>query len=90
MSKEAAHKSTPPVRGDSSQSNRAVFVAAVADMSWRMALAVLVPIIGGYYLDKAAGTSPVLLIVGFLLAMAGTFVVMRRAFNTQVSVGGKR
>lgn len=51
------------------------------DMSWRLALAVLIPIIGGYRLDSWLGTTPLLTIVGFLLAMAGTGLVMWRTLQ---------
>lgn len=55
---------------------------AALDMSWRLALAVLVPIIGGFELDQHLNTSPVLTIIGFLLAMAGLFVILRRTLAT--------
>lgn len=54
-----------------------MFVGAVLDLSWRMAFVVLVPVIGGFELDKHLGTSPSFIILGFLLAMAGTFFVLR-------------
>lgn len=53
-----------------------VFVSMALDMSWRLAIAVLVPIIGGFKLDEALGTTPLLTIVGFLLAMGGMALVM--------------
>ena len=46
------------------------------DMTWRLAIVVLVPIIGGFYIDKWLDMSPVFLITGFVLAMAGTALVM--------------
>lgn len=53
-----------------------VFVSMALDMSWRLAIAVLVPIIGGFKLDEALDTTPLLTIVGFLLAMGGMALVM--------------
>jgi len=67
-------KTTQPVEKTKSPSG--VFVAMALDMSWRLAAAVLVPIIGGFELDKHLNTSPLLTIVGFLLAMAGMALVM--------------
>jgi F0F1-type ATP synthase assembly protein I len=61
------------------RSNRAIFVIAALDMSWRLAIAVLVPIIGGFELDKHLGTTPALTILGFLLAMAGLFFILKRS-----------
>jgi len=53
-----------------------VFIGAALDMSWRLAIVVLVPIIGGFELDQRLHTSPLLTIVGFLLALAGMAVVL--------------
>lgn len=63
---------------DRSRGNGAVFIIAALDMSWRLAITVLVPIIGGFELDKHLNTAPVLTIIGFLIAMAGTFLILRR------------
>lgn len=58
---------------------RRLFFVMVGDMTWKMAIVIIVPIVGGYKLDQLAGTSPALIIIGFLVAMAGMFVVMARA-----------
>jgi F0F1-type ATP synthase assembly protein I len=42
---------------------------------------VLVPIIGGYKLDQHFNSSPVWVIIGFLVAMAGFFMVIHRALK---------
>jgi len=64
------------------RSNRTIFVVAALDMSWRLAIAVLVPIIGGFELDKHLGTTPALTIIGFLLAMSGLFLILKRTLAT--------
>ena len=51
------------------------------DMSWRLAIVVLVPIIGSFKLDEALGTSPLLAIIGFLIAMTGMGIVMRQTYS---------
>ena len=56
----------------------AVFVSLALDMSWRLAIVVLVPIIGGFELDKKLNTSPLLTIVGFVFAMLGMALVLWR------------
>lgn len=53
-----------------------VFVGMALDMSWRLAIVVLVPIVGGFKLDEAWDTTPVLTITGFVLAMLGMGLVM--------------
>src|SRR5581483_11089356 len=58
-----------------------LFLSMGLDMSWRLALSVLVPIIGGAELDKHFKTSPVLLIAGFLVAIALSVVTIRRTLK---------
>lgn len=66
---------------EQAKSPSGVFVGMALDMSWRLAVVVLVPIIGGFYLDKAFATSPLLTIVGFVLAMAGMALVMKQTVD---------
>ena len=69
-----------------------VFVGMALDMSWRLAIVVLVPVIGGYQLDRTLNTSPALVIVGFVIAMAGTGLVLWQTMqgaNKAVTKGGK-
>lgn len=58
-----------------------LFMAMATDMTWRLALVVLVPIIGGIELDKHLKTTPLLTIVGFVLAMTGVLVILRRTLH---------
>lgn len=52
------------------------------NMSWQLAVVVLVPVIAGVQLDKALKTSPVLLFVGLAFAFVASGVVMWRAMQT--------
>lgn len=65
-------------KATSAKGNGTVFIVAALDMSWRLAIVVLIPIIGGYELDNYLGTMPALTIVGFLLAMAGLYLILKR------------
>lgn len=77
MKQTKAPKTTPsPEQGGNSKNPNSVFVSMALDMSWRLAVAVLVPIIGGFELDQHLGTEPLLVIVGFFLAMGGMALVM--------------
>ena len=86
MTKTTAPSKTPSPNGgsvkhtndDSYQAARRAFFGAALNMSWQLAIVVLVPIIGGYQLDKALDTSPVFTLVGFFISMAGTGVVVWR------------
>jgi F0F1-type ATP synthase assembly protein I len=59
----------------------AVFVSMALDMTWRLALVVLVPIVGGFELDRHWHTAPLLTIIGFVLAMGGVALVMRQTLQ---------
>lgn len=69
-------------KSGSDRTSGATFMMAALDMSWRLAIVVLVPIIGGYEIDRHAGTAPALTIIGFLVAMAGLAAVMRWTIKT--------
>jgi F0F1-type ATP synthase assembly protein I len=90
MKQTTAPKSTPsPHNGDSSTKNlvddrgpSAIFISMVLDMSWRLALAVLVPIVGGHYLDKHFDSTPLITVIGFIVAAAGMALVMVQTVKT--------
>jgi F0F1-type ATP synthase assembly protein I len=73
-----ANKAKGKPAGINKNTIRTIFVGAVLDITWQMAIAVLVPIVGGFELDKALKTTPALTIIGFILAMAGTYLVIRK------------
>ena len=70
-----------------------LFVGTVLSMSWQLALAVIVPIVGGYTLDQHFASSPLLTLLGLVLAAAATVAVLwqtvRRA-NARVAELQKR
>jgi len=98
MNKTIAPTQTPsPTSGDNqpnravgrSQTARADFFVAALNMSWQLAIVVLVPIIGGVELDRKLHTSPLLVIVGFVAAMAGTALVLWRALQVANRIAAK-
>jgi F0F1-type ATP synthase assembly protein I len=66
----------------SKNSARQLFMSAALGMSWQLAIAVLVPVIGGYELDKALKTLPLFTLVGLILAMGLSSWVVLRALKT--------
>jgi len=91
MSKTAAQSSTPPSLGGeantkTTRSQRADFMVMVTNMSWQLAVVVLVPVVGGVYLDKAAHTSHVFLFIGLAVALLGSIVVMWRTMQVANSL----
>lgn len=90
MTKTKAPRKTPSpaetakphtVVGSKANNPTTVFISAALDMSWRLAIVVLVPIIGGFELDQALDMTPLLTITGFLLAMVGMGLVMWRTLQ---------
>ncbi len=63
-----------------------MFLGAIMDMSWRLAIVVLIPIVGGFKLDEKLHTSPWFVLVGFILAMAGTGYVLWWASKQTVNI----
>lgn len=48
---------------------RQQFIGAVLNLSWRLALTVLIPLIGGIQLDKKFNSSPSYTLTGFMIAI---------------------
>jgi F0F1-type ATP synthase assembly protein I len=88
MSKTAAHITTPqseggdrPVEGIDSSRQKSQFVGMAVTMGWQLAVAVLVPVIGGVELDKVFDTAPALLIAGLVIALLASIAVMWRTMQ---------
>jgi F0F1-type ATP synthase assembly protein I len=77
-------KTSPRVEKTTSQTS--IFISMALDMTWRMAFVVLVPIIGGFELDKWLDTTPVFTITGFVLAMVGVGLVLWQTMQTANNV----
>lgn len=58
-----------------------LFIGTMLSMSWQMAIAVLVPTVGGYQLDNHFKTAPVLTLIGLTLAVVGSVLLIRRAIK---------
>ncbi|HUD06736.1 MAG TPA: AtpZ/AtpI family protein [Candidatus Saccharimonadales bacterium] len=57
------------------------FLATVVSMSWQLAIVVLLPVLGGYSLDKHSHTQPLWTIVGFAGAVVGVVAILRRTLK---------
>ena len=78
----APREAQPHAAVGKTDSPSSVFMSLALDMSWRLAVVVLVPIIGGFELDQRLETTPALTIVGFLLAMCGMAIVLWQMMRT--------
>lgn len=72
---------------------RSTFFAAALSMGWQLAVVVVIPIVGGYYLDQRLDVAATWEIVGFVVALLGFIVVVRRQlldFNEMTKPGGHK
>jgi F0F1-type ATP synthase assembly protein I len=76
----------PKSKFDQTIYQRSLFMSLGLDMTWQLALVVIVPIVGGYALDNHYHTTPWLLVGGFVIAAIGVFGVLSRV----VSEAGQR
>jgi F0F1-type ATP synthase assembly protein I len=58
-----------------------LFMGTMLSMSWQMAVAVLLPTVGGYKLDAHFKTTPYLTLIGLVLAMLGMVLVVRNSLK---------
>lgn len=65
-------------RFDQTMYQRNLYMVMVLNMTWQLAAAVLIPVVGGHYLDQYFGTAPMLLIIGGVVALLGVVGVMMR------------
>lgn len=72
---------------------RSTFFAAALSMGWQLAVVVVIPIVGGYYIDQWRHSAATWEIVGFVVALLGFIVVVRRQlldFNEMTKLGGHK
>ncbi len=55
-----------------------IFVVAVANMSWQLAIVVVLPIVAGFKLDQTTGLAPIFAITGIILALIMAVLVVKR------------
>jgi len=56
-------------------------IGALASAGWSFVFAILIGLAGGYFLDRAFGTSPWLFFLGFLVGFAAGVANLYRAAN---------
>lgn len=68
---------------------RQLFIGATLNLSWRLALSVLIPLIGGIQLDRNFGTEPLWTLIGlvfaFLLGSAAVWATVKEVNELQSS-----
>lgn len=85
--KTAVPAKTPRVFSDSgakktkfedSMYQRNLFISMSLNMSWQLAIVVIIPLVGGFKLDERLDSSPLYTLLGLALAFCLTILVMRR------------
>lgn len=75
--KKAVVQSSYPESYQSQQ----LFITSAISMSWQMALAVLIPIVGGYYLDQYFKTAPWVTLAGLIVGVLLVVLIVRRTIK---------
>jgi F0F1-type ATP synthase assembly protein I len=86
LSNQTRAASKPSIKGKVASSNTSkysenpsgIVVALTLSLSWQLAIVVLVPILGGHFLDSKMKTGAWFTLAGFLLAMILMVVVIRK------------
>jgi hypothetical protein len=63
-----------------------MFIGMALNMSWQLAIVILIPVVAGVQLDKHFGTSYAYTFIGLGLALLGSGVVMWRTLKVANSV----
>ena len=66
----------PSKSADKTNNSTNQFIGAALNMSWQLAIVVLVPILVGSQLDKRLDLAPTMTVLGFIVAMVGTGLIM--------------
>jgi hypothetical protein len=67
--------------GSKDRTNKQEFFVVAINMSWQLAIVVLVPIIGGVQLDKVFGHTEACVFIGLAIAVVGSVFVLWRTMQ---------
>ncbi len=90
MRKKSAPGPTPTTTKSGSQTNSEVdlkseFLSAAFGLSWQLALIVLIPVLGGHFIDDASHKTPLFTVIGLVIAVIGVVMVLKQTLK---QVGG--
>lgn len=74
--KSDSSKTTPPT------AEQQLFVGTVLSLSWQLLIVVVVPFLGGHFLDERYDSSPWFTLAGLLLALTMAVLVTYRGYQT--------
>jgi len=65
----------------SKDQSKAIFYASTLDMSWRLAIAFLVPFFAGFFIDNYFKTSPFWTLIGLVIGIVLSVVIVLQSFK---------
>ncbi len=88
MAKKTAVPTTtrPVIKGGKTQKDKYdqalyqqnLFIVMALNMSWQLAIVVIVPLVGGYKLDQHFDSSPIYTVIGLVITVLASFAVLYR------------
>ncbi len=78
--KQTTPRLEPPVTAVSKPSSFPMLLA-LRDLAWQLALAVILPVVIGDFVDDRSSTRPLYTLVGVAVAGAGAVIVVRAAIH---------
>ena len=66
-----------------------LFVGTLLSLTWQLLVVVVVPFVGGHFLDERYDTTPVWTLVGLVLALVMAGLVTYRGYQTLAKAHGK-
>lgn len=82
--RQPAHH-TPTITSDgtntTSKSSAQTSAAVALTMSWQLLVVIVLPVLGGRWLDTRFSMSPVWTVIGVVAGLAGTIIVVRQAMQ---------
>ncbi len=58
-----------------------LFISSVITMSWQMALAILIPVLGGFFLDRQMNSSPLYTMIGLFIGVILVVLIVWRTIR---------
>jgi hypothetical protein len=97
MNQTKAPKKTPSPRGleqskgvDTGSNPTSVFISMVLDMTWKLAIVVILPIVFGSYLDQRLKQGYTFMIIGLFVALLGAISVVYKSYIEANKITGMK
>lgn len=82
MVKSAGKTTTRSYEARAIKKAKRLFFAGLVDISWRLAVAIILPIVGGYWLDDKTDSGNLFTLIGLLFGTILAGLVIYRTYKT--------